>query len=83
MKTCKQFFHKSLIITDAEALKSCKAEYYGFGYGFCLLSFPINDCRAQRIYRFTDKYDAAISWLMKNDLPNCAETFGVILGSNL
>lgn len=84
MKTCKSFFHKSLIITSAEELKHMLSiKFNAKGYGFCLLSCMNHDYKAQRIYRFTESFDVAYSWLLTNTKANFNDTCGVVLGCDL
>lgn len=83
MKTCKSFFHKSLIITSIDELERRNIHYYSYSYGFCLLSCSNHDYKAQNIYKFTESLDEAKMWLSNEDrhIPN--DLYGVVLGSEL
>ena len=50
------------MITDVTKLMEihpCDARVYGF----CLISYPMGDCSAQRIYAFTTERERAVNWL--------------------
>ncbi len=83
MKTCKSFFHKSLIITSQDELQAaCDNLKMRESYGFCLVSCVHRDYRAQRIFRFTDSYSLAYAWLSSN-ADETGDICGVVLGSEL
>lgn len=83
MKTCKTFFHKSLIIEDAAEFAKLRTMRASMSYGFCLLSIENHDYTAQRIYRFTENFDVAHSWLLTNNLQGSSDVYGVVLGCDL
>ena len=83
MKTCKSFFHKSLIITSVDELKKRNVHYYSYSYGFCLLSCSHGDYTAQSIYKFSGSYDEAEMWLSNEDRHTPGDIYGIVLGSEL
>ena len=83
MKTCKSFFHKSLIIVDAAEFAKLRTMHVSMSYGFCLLSIVNHDYTAQRMYRFTESFEVAHSWLLNNNLSGSDDIYGVVLGADL
>lgn len=82
MKTCKQFFNKSLIIEDAAEFAKLRTRV-SMSYGFALITCINHDYTAQRIFRFTENFDAAHAWLLSNNMRGGDDIYGVVCGVDL
>lgn len=83
MKKCKKFFNKLLIIEDAAEFAKLRTRSVSVSYGFALITCDNRDYTTQRIYRFTEDFDAAYKWLMNNNMQGGEDIYGVVCGVDL